>query len=172
VITLSKEIAADLGQLLEIDQASFAAHSDSRFNRFLSFWTRLAVARGAYPQRTSVDPIGLGPDLLPNIFLADILRDDSGRSRYKYRLLGEAIIAHERTRRGSHLDEVASAETVEIERHYEAAARGQIFLRRSSLGWHDKRLDYKIYSVVALPLADDGKTSTHLLGLCLYDHSH
>jgi hypothetical protein len=169
-MTLAKEIAAALGQFLELDQASFAAHSDSRFNRFLSYWTRLAVTRGAYPERTSVDPIGLGPDLLPNIFLADILRSDNGRIRYRYRLLGEAIIAHEWTRRGSYLDEVASAGIREIERHYEAAARGRIFLRRSSLAWHDKDLDFKSYSVVALPLADDGKIPTHLLGLCVYDH--
>jgi hypothetical protein len=170
VIKLAKEVTAALGYMVTVDQASFESQSDLRFNRFLSYWARLVVVRGAYPDRNSVDPIELGSDLLPNIFLVDILRNDSDQTRYRYRLLGEVIVAHKRTRRGSYLDEMASADTSEIEQHYQAAARGQISLRRSNLGWRDKDLEFQSYSVVVLPLADDGRMPTNLLGLCLYDH--
>jgi len=156
-------------RVLTIDEVSLKKNPDPRFRRFLGYWQDLAAASGGYPQRLSLDPIGLGAELIPNLFLVDILKSDRGDVRYRYRLLGEAILAHERTRKGDLLDEIAASDVGAIERHYEAAIAGRIYLRKSNLGWHKEALDFQHYWVLALPLSDDGKIVTHLAGLCIYD---
>lgn len=163
----AKTLGPSPAHAIEIDEASLAAYPDPKFRRFLAYWRALAAGSGAYPRRSAIDPVGLGAELLPGIFLADIVNGD--RIRYRYRLLGEAIVQHEKTRSGSYLDEIAAEGVGAIERHYEAVAAGRIFIRRSNLGWHKQPFDFQYYSVLALPLSDDGKAVTHLIGLCVYD---
>jgi len=158
-----------LFSLLDVDQRSFATQPDSRVDKFLAYWAGLATARGAYPGRTDLDPIGMDVRLLPNLFIVEILKSEDGRHRFRYRLLGATIIEFELAKAGKHLDEITNRDVSDIEQHYEAAANGCISLRRSNLGWLEEALSGQSYSVVVLPLADDGKVPTHLLGLCLYD---
>jgi len=153
---------------LQIHGESLSADPDPRFTAFLEYWARLAAAKGAYPGRADIDPTSFDPKLLSNIFMVDVVRNGEGRLRYRYRLLGEKIMECELTHRGDYLDEIAESDISKIEKHYEAAIEGRIFLRQSDLGWLRRHLDFQRYSVLVLPLADDGKTPTHLVGLCLY----
>lgn len=153
---------------LQIDWESLSADPDPRFSAFLEYWARLATAKGAYPGRVDIDPTRFDPRLLSNIFLVDVVRSGERRLRYRYRLLGEEIMECESMHRGDYLDEIAESEISKIEDHYEAAIEGRIFLRQSNLGWLRRHLDFQHYSVLVLPLADDGKVPTHLAGLVLY----
>jgi hypothetical protein len=156
-----------LFRLLKIDGASFAGSADLRLRHFLGYWGQLAAARGAYPARTAIDPSALGRDMLPNLFLVDVVRAEGPLLRYRFRLIGDAVTGLARARPGQFLDEIAPGDMAAIEQHYAAAVRGEVYLRRSDLGWQDRRLVGT--TTLALPLADNGKTSTHLFGLSVYD---
>ena len=146
------------------------SNAEPRWGKFLRAWEALAAARGAYPARTDVDPFQLGTALLPNIFLVDIVDGPRMNTRFRFRLLGQAIQDRETTRPGAYLDELGSvADIAEIERHYRATMAGDIRIRTASLVWNDARKDMFKYSVLMLPLADDGITVTHLVGLALYN---
>ena len=153
---------------LQIDWESLSANPDPRFTSFLEYWARLAAAKGACPGRADIDPTSFDPKLFSNIFLVDLVRSDELPLRYRFRLLGQEIVECERVHRGDYLDEIAESDSSTIEKHYEAAIEGRIFLRQSDLGWLRRDLDFQRYSVLVLPLADDGKTPTNLVGLCLY----
>jgi len=153
---------------LDIDSASFDTNPDPRFGRILKYWTRLSTAKKALPARSDIDAIELGIYLLPNLFLVDIICEESGRTRFKYRLVGGAIAEAEPARRGIYVDQLASGNASTVEQYYFATAKGRIAIRQSNLGWLNKAFEYKNYAFVVLPLANDGKTPTHLLGLSLY----
>lgn len=157
-----------LFRLLEIDDGSFGDCADLRFRHFLGYWGQLAATRGGYPPRTAIDPSPLGRDLLPNLFLVDIVRAEARPLRFRYRLVGEAIADLEKAQPGRFVDETARGDIAAVERQYAAAVRGEIYLRPSDLGWHG-RLGRS--ASLVLPLADDGKTPTHMFGLGVYDAS-
>jgi hypothetical protein len=143
---------------------------EPRWSRFLETWKAMAREKGGLPSRRDIDPARIGADLLPNIFLADILRGGKPALRFRFRLLGQVITERETTRPGVFLDELgASADLAGIERQYRAAIDREVYLREQSLVWNDVRKDAFLYSVLILPLADDGETVSHLLGLAIYD---
>jgi hypothetical protein len=144
---------------------------EPRWSRFLDAWKTLAREKGGrLPSRRDIDPARIGADLLPNIFLADVLRGGKPALRFRFRLLGQAITERETTRPGVFLDELGnSADIAGIERQYRACIDREVYLREESLVWNDVRKDAFLYSVLILPLADDGETVSHLLGLALYD---
>jgi hypothetical protein len=168
-IELATDLTQTLHSLLDVDQPSFAPQPDARIGNFLGYWAALAAAKGCYPARTDLDPICMDAGMLPYLFLVDVLNTENGQFRFRYRLLGSAIVDLELARNGNYLDEIASRDVSDIQRHYEAAIMGSISLRRSNLGWQRKPLAFQRYSVVVLPLSDDGRVPTHLFGLCLYD---
>jgi hypothetical protein len=70
---------ADVAELLAADPVLGALHR---------YWNRCRGARRV-PDRRDIDPIALGPKLLPHIGLMDIVE---GGARVRYRLLGTAIV--------------------------------------------------------------------------------
>jgi hypothetical protein len=141
------------------------------WGQFLRTWESLASAKGRYPSRTEIDPMALGAKLLPNVFLVDLV-DTPGRPtpRFRFRLLGQAIVDREPTRPGDFLDQIgATADASAIEHHYNACLDGKVWIREASLAWADPRGDYLRYRVMMLPLSDDGATVSHLIGLALYE---
>jgi hypothetical protein len=158
-------IAIDAETRALIDDAA-----EPRWSKFLRYWQRLAAEKGRYPARSEIDPLEIGPDLLPNIFLADVVtKPGSAAMRFRYRLLGQAILDRETTRPGNYLDELGAAADIEaIERHYRACLKGEVSLRRASLVWNDIRKDVFTYSVLLLPLTDEAGSIAHLIGLVLY----
>lgn len=168
-IERADEMPPILFNLLQVDRPSFAHHSDARVTSFLSYWAELASAKGGYPARSDLDPTRMNRNLLNNLFLVDVLKTEKGQHRYRYRLLGSTIVELEVVHRGQYLDEIAGRNIADIEKHYAAALTGSISLRWTRLDRLVMPLLIPSYCVVVLPLADDGKSPTHLFGLCLYD---
>jgi hypothetical protein len=141
------------------------------WGQFLRTWESLATAIGRYPARTDIDPTALGAKLLPHVFLVDVLAKPGAKApRFRFRLLGQSIIDREPTRSGDFLDQLGTtADVAEIEAHYVACLDGRISIREASLAWKDPRGGYLRYRVMVLPLSDDGRTVTHLLGMAIYE---
>jgi hypothetical protein len=161
------------GAPLSIDPkttALIAAGGEARWGRFLQAWQELAAEKGRIPTRTEIDPARLGTDLLPNVFLVDsVVPPNAGKRRFRFRLLGQAIVERETTRAGDFLDTLAeTSDIAEIERQYVAALRSQIWIRNASLVWNQKNKEVFTYQVMMLPLADVHGEIAHLLGLALY----
>ena len=165
--------AAQGGEIV-VDPATqrlIESNAETRWGQFLRTWECLAAAKGRCPSRSEIDPAALGGRLLPNIFLVDVVAvPGRPHPRFRFRLLGQTILDRETTRPGDYLDALgASAEIAKIERHYLACMDGKISVRSASLVWSDVRKDYLKYSVLMLPLSDDGVGVTHLIGLALYE---
>jgi hypothetical protein len=150
--------------------ALVAGDSEPRWGRFLSAWQELAEEKGRIPTRTEIDPARIGADLLSNVFLVDaVMPAKTGQRRFRFRLIGQAILDRETARAGDVLDELgATSDIAEIERQYAAALRGQVRIRDASLVWDSRRQDVFTYQVMMLPLADANGDIAHLIGLALY----
>jgi hypothetical protein len=146
------------------------SEAEPLWGQFLRTWESLAAAKGRYPARSEIDPAALGAKLLPNVFLVDVVETPGLTApRFRYRLLGQAIIDREPTRAGDFVDEIgATADIVAIEDHYIGCLEGKVWIRDASLAWSDPRGGYLRYRVMMLPLSEDGETVTHLIGLALY----
>ena len=144
---------------------------EPRWGQFLRTWEALAAAKGRYPSRTEIDPSELGAKLLPNVFLVDVVTGEGAKApRFRFRLLGQAIVDREPTRPGDYLDEIgATAELAIIAQHYRDCMAGKVSVRASSLSWRSERSGCLLYEAMMLPLTDDGETVTHLIGLALYE---
>ncbi len=142
------------------------------WGQFLRAWEALVAAKGRYPARAEIDPTALGARLLPNVFLVDVVGEPGVTTpRFRYRLLGQAIIDREPTRSGDHLDQIGTtADIAAIEEHYIACLDGKVWIRDASLTWSDPRGGYLRYRVMMLPLSEDGVTVSHLIGLALYEY--
>jgi hypothetical protein len=141
------------------------------WGQFLRTWESLAAAKGRYPARAEIDPAALGAKLLPNVFLVDVVEMPNRQPpRFRFRLLGQAILDREPTRTGDHLDEIgATADAAAIETHYGACLEGKVWIRDASLAWTGPRGGHLRYRAMMLPLSDDGATVSHLIGLALYE---
>jgi hypothetical protein len=141
---------------------------EPRWGKFLRLWQALADDAGGIPPRSAIDPANLGKVLLPNIFLVDVVHEhDVAEPRFRFRLLGQEIIERESTRVGAYLDQFrAGYQVAEMQRQYRDCVAGKVWLRTASLAWNDK--DFMEYQVLLLPLSEDSRTVTHLIGLALY----
>ena len=112
--------AFSVESLVSLDPASLdliKASTEPRWRQFLHFWLALASEKGDIPARGDLDPARLGTELLPNVFLVDVVFSESDKPRFRFRLLGEAIQERETTRVGDFLDGlVDAADRATIER--------------------------------------------------------
>lgn len=160
------EIFVEPGMRREIE-----AGREPLWGQFLRTWESLAAAKGRYPARTEIDPMALGAKLLPNVFLVDVVNVPGLTApRFRYRLLGQAIIDREPTRSGDYLDQIgAAADVAAIAEQYIGCLDGKVWIRDASLTWNDPRGGYLRYRAMMLPLSDDGESVTHLIGMALYE---
>ena len=151
-------------------QSLIESDIEPRWGQLLRTWEALAEAKGRCPSKSEVDPMALGSRLLPNVFLVDVVPMPARkRPRFRFRLLGQDILDRTVTRAGDYLDALgATTEVAKIERHYVAAMEGRIAIRETNMAWSDPDKDYQTYSVLVLPLSDDGARVTHLIGLAIY----
>ena len=144
---------------------------DDRLVRFFDYWRSKATAK-RIPARADFDPVEI-PELLPWIFLVDVL-GDAGKRRIRCRLIGTAIV--ERTGRdvtGQYFDEgMFTPKTYEaVMAAYEPViAQGvpTFFASRPDVLLNDA-LEYTPYTRVLCPLANDGKTVDMLAGLMAFE---
>ena len=165
--------AVETGEI-EIDPAAqllIDSNVEPRWGQFLRTWEALAAAKGRYPTRAEIDPAALGAKLLPNIFLVDVVAEPGMKQpRFRFRLLGQVIVDREPTRPCDYLDQIgASKEVSVIEHHYRACIAGKVWIRDTSLRWSDNDKSHLRYKVMMLPLSEDGRGVTNLIGLALYE---
>jgi len=125
----------------------------------------------ALPGRRHFDPIDI-PDLLPNIWLIDVVRDaqHDGAPRFRFRLVGTQIVKFTgRDATGLWLDEVYPAyETTEAYRAHRAVCEsGEPHYRKSGVISNPGR-KYVEAERLYLPLAEDGRTVDIILVMTLY----
>jgi len=134
--------------------------ASGRLGQLLAYWRDLAPGR--IPGRCHVDPISIGPALLPYIFLTDVL--DGGR-RFRWRLIGTHIVNHAGSDDTGHELEATIAPQMRqtIIGHYREVVRErQPLCHRSEFVGRDRRI-YR-YERLLLPLAANGQTVDMILG--------
>ena len=140
-----------------------AAADNAPMRRLFRYWSSKR-RDGRLPSRRGIDPTEI-PALLPWLFLTDVLPGPP--ARFRFRLVGTRIAAVEGEHRGRYLDEYGELnKNPAVLQHYEDACRGVIYLRDNTLVWRDR--DHVDYTVLLLPLAEDGATVDTLLGYSLY----
>lgn len=138
------------------------------FLEFYEYWLQKAAGKGL-PSRADLDPLEI-PQLLPNVFLVDVVPVNP--RRFRFRLVGTRIAELEGEMTNAHLDEfVPNSPGTAMARHYEDAAEGRVYLRHETLSWHSREREHLGYDVLLLPLSPDGTAIDMLFGLCVYHHA-
>lgn len=157
---------------LELDPAAakwIAANPDRRWAVLLDYWNHLAQRLDRLPRRTEVDPVDLPVDLLPNIFLVDVVRGEGAAPRFRFRLLGTAITARERVRPGQFLEDYSNDIPEAMTRQYLDCLERRVRVRSANLAWDHPTKEFISYHVMLLPLSSDGTEVDALLGLAIYE---
>lgn len=145
------------------------ANEDRRWSFLLEYWREMADRLGRLPQRSEIDPLNL-PKLWPNLFLVDVVRTENAAPRFRFRLLGGAIVALESVRPGQFIDEFEGMRDSErIMRHYHDTLDRRISIRSATLAWDHPTKEFITYHALLLPLSDDGQTVDTILGLAIYE---
>jgi hypothetical protein len=119
---------------------------------------------GRLPARSRFDPIEM-PDLLPHLVLFDVQRDPL---RFRIRLVGTAVVeAMGVDTTGRYLDELGRINDVHRRTETIATTGKPYFKQNLPLTW--THLDFKKYSVLGVPLANDGQTIDKLLYTMLFE---
>jgi hypothetical protein len=158
--------------LIEVDSASgewIAINPDRRWGVLLAYWNNLAQRLGRLPKRAEVDPLELPVELLPNIFLLDVVRAEGAPPRFRFRLLGSAITARERVKPGQYLDDYQSDIPDDMTRQYLDCLKRRVRIRTSNLAWDHPTKEFISYRVMLLPLSNDGIEVETLIGLAIYE---
>ena len=158
--------------MLELDPGAaqwIADSPDRRWAVLLEYWDRLARYNNRLPKRAEIDPLELPVELLPNIFLVDVVREEGTAPRFRFRLLGTAITARERVKAGQYLDDYRSDIPDEMTRQYLDCLERRVGIRRSNLAWDHPTKEFISYHVMLLPLSGNGAEVDALIGLAIYE---
>ncbi len=143
------------------------AEPHAKIRRVLDYWRGLAPAPGLLPGRQHVDPVDV-PDLLPHLWLIDVVRGD--RTRYRFRLIGGEILdAGAPMRRGMFLDELGERiDQAEAHGIFDAVLRDHLpdWRRGQSIITHSRYV--ASLERIILPLAADGRMVDMLLGATVF----
>jgi hypothetical protein len=172
-VATQKEQQPEKGGIRSMDK--FRAQLEHpKLIRFYDYWRSKVQAKGGkLPSRQDLDPAEI-PDLLPVMFLVEVVRED-GRLRYRHRLMGTELIERGgRDPTGTFFEEVFTPE--EMARltaiYDQVVASGTPHLLRADLeGPLLKSLEYVTYQRLLLPLAGDGETVDMLAGIYVFPGS-
>ena len=137
---------------------------DDKLQRLYVYW-RSRCQDGAYPRRQDIDPLEI-PDLLPNIFLLDVIGDGAD---FIFRLAGSLVEdAFNMALRGKSITEIQreAGTPIPVAQHVEVARGGGPRYREGTMlvagreHWKTHRL--------LLPLASDGRRVDVLLGGAIF----
>jgi len=159
---------------LELDvqtQQWIETNPDRRWALLLEYWNRLAQRAAKLPKRSEIDPLELPVDMLPHIFLVDVVRTaDPPATRFRFRLLGAAITARERVRPGQYLDDYTSDQVPDaMTQQYLECLERRVSNRSTNLAWDHPTKEFITYRVMLLPLSSDGTEVNTLIGLAIYE---
>ena len=123
------------------------------------------------PRRADIDPLDLPVDLLPNVFLVDVVREVGAPApRFRFRLLGTAITTRETVRPGQFLDDSLKGKTPDdVTPQYLACLERRVSIRGTNLAWDHPTKEFITYHVMLLPLSSDGTEVDTLIGLAIYE---
>lgn len=142
---------------------------DLRLFTFFGYWDSARGAK-AMPARSDIDPLDMPTELLPNLFLVEVV--DGGR-RFKFRLVGsESTIAAGRSLTGFHIDEVnpnrAYGEDV-ANLYRRVLVRRRPVLSVSHFGFPDQ--EHRMTQRIMCPLSPDGEVVTMVISCQIFDVS-
>jgi hypothetical protein len=127
----------------------------------LAYWRSKCHADGRLPGRQDLDPLELR-DLLPNIYLIDVLPEE----RFRIRLLGEAHVeVYGRGKVGKVIDDIFPPPVAaEFNRLYAAVVRRRVpVINRGQVTWMESH-SWMHYEGLHAPLASDGVTIDCIFG--------
>jgi len=137
---------------------------DHKLRRLYDYW-RSRCRDGAVPSRQDIDPLDI-PDLLPNVFLLDVVGDAED---FVFRLAGSLVEdAFSMPLRGKSIAEIqkAAGTPIPVAQHVEVARGGGPRYREGSVlvagrdHWRTHRL--------LLPLSSDGRAVDVLMGGAIF----
>lgn len=137
---------------------------DHKLRRLYDYW-RARCRSGAVPSRRDIDPLDI-PDLLPNLFLLDVIGDAED---FVFRLAGSQVEdAFSMPLRGRSIAEIqkAAGTPIPVAQHIEVARGGGPRYREGSVlvagrdHWRTHRL--------LLPLSSDGRAVDVLIGGAIF----
>lgn len=127
----------------------------------LGWWRRRAADARDLPRRAELDPLSLGPRLLPHLLLADVRWADGQQPRFRHRLVGTHITESlRRDYTGQDFEQCGyGASWPRIRSAYtRCACDRRPVASRGRSRWVEP--DFLTYEIVRLPLAgDDGRVS-------------
>jgi hypothetical protein len=148
-------------EVIRLEDFGFEAiEPEGRLAQLAAYWRHLVPA--GLPGRRHVDPVGIGPTLLPHVFLADVL---DGGARFRWRLIGTHIVSHAGTDdTGQELEATIAPQMREtiIGQYREVVLGRRPLCHRSEFVGRDRRI-YR-YERLLLPLASDGKAVDMIFG--------
>lgn len=159
---MDRSTALDL-DILHGDPTSF----DPKLLAFYDYWRAAAKGR-SMPTRADIDPAEMPRDLLPYLFLVDVV---DGGQRFKFRLVGtESAIAAGQKLTGRHIDEVNLSHSYA---HYVSNLYRRVLERRrpvlsiSNIG--TPNTEYHMTQRLMCPLSTDGETVTMVISCQVFD---
>lgn len=131
---------------------------------FLAYWRAKCPPGGGFPTRADIAPEEI-LQLLPYIFMVDVLPETREGPDYRFRLVGTAIMDLE----GEHTGRLLSQMFPDREAYaviwaqYRDAVNERIRVRQETLRWPDG--DQTTYEVILVPLRDESGRVSMLFGL-------
>jgi hypothetical protein len=140
----------------------FDGDPDSPANWLLGYW-RGKCRPDRLPGRKNIDPVEIRPDVLPNLYLMDVVPAQP-RRRFRYRLVGTRMVevaGHDPT--GRYVDEFIDPARVAEMHEWEDRVVDEPAAWVYSAPLAFRHVDWKWAWRLSLPLATDGKNIDMLL---------
>jgi len=136
---------------------------DPKLNRFHEIWLSKCQG-GRLPGRGDFDPTELPPEFLPWITIFDVEEE-----RFRVRIVGTGIVAAlEFDATGRYTDELPNTKALEARARWAVGNAKPYFMTDLPIPWDQEH--YTRYSVICLPLANDGIDVDKLLYMMTFDH--
>lgn len=141
---------------------TMGADADAPGNWLLAYW-RARRRPGVLPGRQDIDPVDIRPDVLPNMFLMDVVPAQP-RRRYRFRLIGTRMVeVAGADPTGRFVDEFVDPARVDEAHAWQdrTVDEPEAWLYSAPLAF--KHRDWTWAWRLSLPLATDGKTVDMLM---------
>ncbi len=138
--------------------------ADSKLRRLYDYWHSLC-RDGSNPSRRDIDPLAI-PDLLPNVFLLDVVGDAQD---FVFRLAGSLVEdAFSMPLRGKSIAEIqrAAGTPIPVAQHVEVARGGGPRYREGTM--HAPGREHWKTQRLLLPLSSDGQKVDVLMGGAIF----
>lgn len=141
---------------------------DRRIAHLLAFWRAARPAPDRLPSRDAIDPVRLGPDVLPYMVLVDAT---DGATRFRFRLVGGGLVEHAGLDlSGSYIDDLnPNTEYAEYINGLYRQARDTRLPNYSETRYRAASGRVGLTRRLLCPLASDGLTVDKFVGLQVFE---